>query len=693
MNVYRKYRVLIVCAAVAAAVLAYFVSSYVESRLARQRVESLMEPAIHDMREDLLAGMDHVLFYLASCVRRVLPSVEAAKSAPEKVDALMRTLKLDEINFADTNGVIRATTHPTQLNYWMGTDPDPEKAAGYLCLLTNRLWYTQPPRITVQADDVYRKFVGVRLPDGYLQLGFDFSRLSRDLKARFADVAVGWHVGESGYYILADRYTGEVISNGNPDSDFSPGLDCKPKTLRGLGFSMTAIRKAGNKSFEADIEGVKSICRTAVVKESGHRMCVVVPMGEITRTRNISVGTMMFILLVMIVTVASVALRMVTLRERAEEARLAEEARRQKELTLAASIQSAALPSVFPPFPSIADRVDIYALMRAAKEVGGDFYDFYFVNEHSVAVVIADVSGKGVPGAMFMMRAKTALNDLLAHGGELEEAVATVNERLADGNHANMFVTAWIGVINLETGVVEYVNCGHNPPVVRHADGTVEWVRPVSGLALAALEGVRYAKQSFTLRPGDMLFMYTDGVTEAQSKGELFGESRLAAALETDVPNATGACNIVQMAVDAFAAGEQQADDITMLALGFTGGCRAFMATADGLAAAAEYIKGFCDDPRAAVVIDEIASNIVRCSGAATFDLAYLYRKDGYALVFRDAGTPFNPLERPDPDVAAPPEDRAVGGLGIFMVRRMAASVGYARHDGRNVLTVEMKRV
>jgi len=692
MNVYRKYRALIVAGAAVAAVLAYFVSSAVESRLARQRVEALMAPAIHDMREEMLAGMDPILYYLASCVTRDLPSLAAATSSPERVTSLMETLSLDEINFIDTNGVIRVTTHQSQQDYWMGTDPDPAKAAGFLCLLTNRLWYTQPPRVTVKADGKYRKFAGVRLPDGALQLGFDFSRLSRDLKARFADIAEDWHVGESGYYVLADGQTGEVISDGNPRSDFSPGLEQSPRTLRDLGFADEMLEKGAAESFEARIAGEDAICRTATVPESGHRLCVVVPMGEVTRTRNISVGTMMFILLALIVAVASAALRIVTLRERAEEIRLAEEGRRQKELMLAASIQSAALPGVFPPFPSIAGRVDIFATMRAAKEVGGDFYDFYFVNDHSVAVVIADVSGKGVPGAMFMMRAKTTLNDLLAHGGDLGAAAASVNARLAAGNDANMFVTAWIGVLDLETGSMEYVNCGHNPPAVRHADGTVEWVRPVSGLALAAMEGVSYSKQTLVLRPGDMLFLYTDGVTEAQSKGELFGEARLGAALASGVSDAKGTCHVMQMAVDAFAAGEAQADDITMLALGFNGANRTFAATTDGLAACSAYVGGFCDDPKAAIVIDEIASNIVRCSGATTFDIDYLYRKDGYALVFSDAGTPFDPLAHPDPDVAAAAEDRAIGGLGIFMVKQMAASVAYARAGGRNVLTVEMKR-
>ena len=691
MTVYRRCRFLIVVAAAAAVVLAYFVSSEVESRLVRERVEALMAPAANDMREEMLAGADPILYYLANCIQRDLPTVAAAASSPQKVTALMRTYALDEINFADTNGVIRATTHPSQLNYWMGTDPDPGKAAGFLCLLTNHLWYTQPPRRSVRADGAYRKFAGVRLPDGYLQLGFDFARLSQELKERFADTAVDWHVGDAGYYVIADAKTGEVISDGNPHVRFRPGLERTPILLADLGFEPWMLEKGEDESFKATIAGEEAICRVVPLPESGHVFCVVVPMQEILHARNVSVGTMMFILLVLIAASALAALRVVTLRERAEMERRAEEARRQKELMLATSIQGAALPSVFPPFPSIADCVDVYARMRAAKEVGGDFYDFYFVGDHALAFLVADVSGKGVPGAMFMMRAKTTLNDLLSRGGRLSDAVAAVNARLADGNDANMFVTAWIGVLDLETGGVEYVNCGHNPPVVRRADGALEWVNETSGPVLAAFEGFPYEPHELVLRPGDRLFLYTDGVVEAQSRGELFGGDRLAAALAPEVADAKGACHVVEMAVDAFAAGESQADDITMLALGLNGVRRTFAASAEGLAAATDFVKGFCGDHRAAIVIDEIASNIVRCSGASTFELAYRRSAGGYALVFTDAGTPFNPLAHPDPDVTASAEERTIGGLGIFMVKQMAENVDYEWRGGCNVLTVCMK--
>ena len=479
--------------------------------------------------------------------------------------------------------------------------------------------------------------------------------------------------------------------SGIPDT-YMEGVDQKPPTLIDLGFEPEMFWQEQKGSFNANVNGAPAICRTAVIPESGHRVCVVMPSREVTRTKNISVGTTMFLLLVVIVFVAAAALRTVTLRERAEELRLAEEERRRKDLALAASIQSASIPAVFPPFPHLAERIDLFGRMLAAKEVGGDFYDFYFVSEKRIAVVIADVSGKGVPGAMFMMRAKTTLCDhLAAYGGNLAQIVADINAALADGNEANMFVTAWIGVIDIETGELDYVNCGHNPPLVKRADGSQEWLRTVSGIALAAFESAPYTQHQLVLHPGDMLFLYTDGVTEAQSKEGLYGEERLLAALENAGDRAETVCETVSASVAAFASGMPQADDITMLALVFNGAKRTFPATMEGLGEAATYLKGFWDSPKAAVILDEIVSNIVRCSGAATFDLTYMLHKGLHTLVFTDTGTAFNPLNHPDPDVTVPGEARKTGGLGIFMVKQMATSVNYKRVDDTNVLTVTVE--
>lgn len=249
------------------------------------------------------------------------------------------------------------------------------------------------------------------------------------------------------------------------------------------------------------------------------------------------------------------------------------ETRMESELTAARAIQESALPSTFPPFPDI-PRFDLYAVMNAAKEVGGDFYDFFLLDDcgpdsGKLAFLIADVSGKGVPAALFMMKAKTLVRRELQSGKELSRAVEYANEELAEGNEACMFVTMWVGILDYGTGHVDYVNAGHNPPLHWQAEGGWRWLQDRSGLPLGLPVGGSYSTYSLDCSAGDKILLYTDGVTEAMSKdGELYGEDRLKAAV-----NANSAMH-PKMLVDAvrhdvatFAQDAEQSDDITILVL------------------------------------------------------------------------------------------------------------------------------
>ena len=251
------------------------------------------------------------------------------------------------------------------------------------------------------------------------------------------------------------------------------------------------------------------------------------------------------------------------------------EARIDQELELARQIQHSALPSVFPPYPARTE-FDLYASMNAAKEVGGDFYDFYFVGEDQLAFIVADVSGKGIPAAMFMMTAKTTIKDLAESGLPVDEVLTLTNERLCDNNEAGMFVTAWMGILDLKTGLVRFANAGHNPPLVRRSGGGFEYFKARPGLVLAGMEGIRYRAGEMQLAPGDEIFLYTDGVTEATDTAEtLYGEDRLNGILNAcrDEP-IDGLCRRVKADVDAFVGDAPQFDDITMLALKYKGGER-----------------------------------------------------------------------------------------------------------------------
>ena len=249
-----------------------------------------------------------------------------------------------------------------------------------------------------------------------------------------------------------------------------------------------------------------------------------------------------------------------------------ERAKITSELNIAKQIQESSLPNIFPPFPERKE-FEIYASMEPAKEVGGDFYDFFKVDENKLAFLIADVSGKGVPAALLMMSSRSMLKSVVLAGSSVEDTFNVVNDRLAFRNYLNMFVTVWMGVLDLRTGVVEFACAGHNPPAICRADGTVEFAKSKPGLVMAAMEGTRYKRQMLKLEPGDTIFLYTDGVTEATNANEeLFGDDRLLQTLrEACGMEPAEICPFVKSKIDEFVGDAPQFDDITMLALKYMG--------------------------------------------------------------------------------------------------------------------------
>ncbi len=246
----------------------------------------------------------------------------------------------------------------------------------------------------------------------------------------------------------------------------------------------------------------------------------------------------------------------------------AERERIATELNVATQIQASMLPSIFPPFPSRKE-FDIFATMQPAKEVGGDFYDFFMVDDDHLAVVIADVSGKGVPAALFMVIAKTLIKNSLQEGGKPADVFTSVNAQLCENNEAGMFVTAWMAVYEISTGKLTFVNAGHNPPLIKRKDGSFEYLKSRAGFVLAGMGGMKYRDNENFLAAGDILYLYTDGVTEATSVDEqLFGEDRLKAVLDKNADvSLTQLLHMVKGDIDLFVNGAEQFDDITMLAL------------------------------------------------------------------------------------------------------------------------------
>lgn len=240
------------------------------------------------------------------------------------------------------------------------------------------------------------------------------------------------------------------------------------------------------------------------------------------------------------------------------------------ELNVASTIQSSMLPCIFPAFPDQKD-FDIYADMHPAKAVGGDFYDFFKTDENHLWVVIADVSGKGVPAALFMVIAKTMLKNYAGFGASPAEVLAIVNDRLCENNEADMFVTVFMGVFEISSGCFTFSNAGHNYPLLYRKNEGFGWLKTRPDFVIAGMEGIPFKDHTVEMKPGDRLFLYTDGVTEAlNKKEELYGDDRLIETLnrpETAAMSLDGLVAYMKSDIASYADGAEQADDITMLVM------------------------------------------------------------------------------------------------------------------------------
>ena len=255
-----------------------------------------------------------------------------------------------------------------------------------------------------------------------------------------------------------------------------------------------------------------------------------------------------------------------------QENMIKEQERIVKELSTARQIQRSVLPHIFPPFPERKE-IDLFATMDPARDVGGDFYDFFFVDEDHLCLVIADVSGKGIPAALFMMFAKRIIEDFARMEHSASEILEKTNDLLCDNNQAEMFVTVWIGILEISTGRLTAANAGHEYPAIRKKAGRFVLYQDKHGFVIGGMEGIHYREYELKMNPGDKLFIYTDGVPEATAAdGEMFGTKRMTAAL-----NACGDGNpeeilrAIRSAVDDFVGDAEQFDDLTMMCLDYKG--------------------------------------------------------------------------------------------------------------------------
>jgi sigma-B regulation protein RsbU (phosphoserine phosphatase) len=376
------------------------------------------------------------------------------------------------------------------------------------------------------------------------------------------------------------------------------------------------------------------------------------------------------------------------------------------ELNVATKIQSDMLPKIFPFEPNRGE-FDLHALMRPAKEVGGDFYDFFMLDDDHVAIVIGDVSDKGVPAALFMVISKTLIKDYTQARLSVDKVFNRVNNELCEGNEASLFTTSVLGIFDVKTGRLLYADAGHEPLIIMDRNNkTVRYVEPEKrNFVLGGMEGTRYAINELTLQPGEVLLLYTDGVPDAVNKeNESFGWDRLKATCQKHMHEVVAVMlrNILAD-IDNYAKGVKQFDDITILALSMItkGSEQALIEKLDLTVneqitdKALNFIEKAMErrviDTKTQhafmVAVDELVSNILNHSKANTLTLIIEIEKEKMSLTFIDDSFEFNPLEaKGNEDDDSDILDKPIGGLGIFMVKKMMDHLEYKYKDGKNTL-------
>lgn len=599
---FQKWLFLIV--AIAFVITLVFLWGY-QTKLFTDSAENLLDVYIKDVKQDIADTADKNLLVITHAVATELNGTDEITN--QLLAEMLDKYNVSEINYVNASGVIEVSSNESFVGFNMSTNG--QQPAEFMALLGALTEYVQDYQPIAYDSDIYRKYAGVSLAyGGFVQVGYDEDAYYEAVGTAVTEVVKNRHVGEDGFLIVTDSEWNIVSDRSNNSG--------QPVTIV---TAMTQnIAEIENKTmFEEGIyiDGAFQRCFCMFDENEGFKIIAIYPHSEAMVSRDVSINVFtvlqvvifgaLFVLIYFLVrklvvknihkvntslsaitegkldTVVDVRSHVEfdslsndinatvdTLKRYIKEA----EERIDAELAFAKAIQHSALPSVFPPYPNRKE-FEIYATMHTAKEVGGDFYDFYFIDDDNLAFLMADVSGKGIPAAMFMMTAKTIIKSCAESGMSVEQVLTVANEKLCEGNDEGMFVTAWMGILNTKTGKVLFANAGHNPPLVKHADGTYEYLKSRAGFVLAGMEGVRYRKNELDLAPGDAIYLYTDGVTEATDLNtELYGEDRLHTVLEKYKDAAPQViCNEVKRDVDAFVGEAPQFDDITMLALKFNG--------------------------------------------------------------------------------------------------------------------------
>lgn len=375
------------------------------------------------------------------------------------------------------------------------------------------------------------------------------------------------------------------------------------------------------------------------------------------------------------------------------------------ELSVAREIQMSIVPKIFPAFPERPE-FDLFAILEPAKEVGGDLYDFFLLDDDHLCFTIGDVSGKGVPASLFMAVTKTLIKAKADIRLGPDEILYQVNNELCEDNDSGMFVTEFIGILTISSGDLVFSNGGHNIPYLLRQNGDIAALPKIPGMALGVMEGVKYVCASVKLSAGDSLVMYTDGVTEAMNpEGELLNEERLINMLrEFDSNTAQEEAQHILHNTRLFVDGASQSDDITILVLKYINQKQLqyrLKNKIEEISTLAENIEKFAADNnlpgemafQVNLSLDELLTNTISygfpAGGEHEITVEIVLAGDMLVITTQDDGLAFNPLEQSEPDLSQDIEERPIGGLGIHLVRNMMDNIEYRREANKNILIMK----
>ena len=561
-----------------------------QNQISLNETHELLKLNLVDAVGDVNAQVDDALLQI-----NILVAEELNKDPEADLDELCKKYGIVEINIVDRNGIVASSNEEKNVGFDMSSG---EQSEEFMCLLKDKTIYVQDYGPISRDDTVYRKYSGIKYMNGFLQVAYDQEEYYGEMASKLDSISSYRHIGETGQILIIDE-KGNIISE---------GLEGKIVNIDETGADIDFRNSHDYEVYVGDFNDVE--CYYMIARTQGYYVLGFLPCSEAEFSKNLSTYLTVFMetlifgslfvviyfimkfLVVRDIRSVNNSLQEITkgnldtvvdIRTNKEFISLSDginttvdklkqligeaNARIDTELQYAKEIQMSALPSVFP----FEKEYELFALMRPAKDVGGDFYDFYMLDKKTLAFVVADVSGKGIPAALFMMRAKTTMKTYAENKISVGDIFTNANFNLCEGNDAGMFVTAWMGFLNLETGELVYVNAGHNSPLLRKDGGFYEFLEGPKGFVLGGFEGVVYKEQRTVLKPGDSIFLYTDGVVEATNReGKLYGDDRLYICINKHreaYPKEL--CDLIRDDVDVFYDGAAQFDDMTELCLKF----------------------------------------------------------------------------------------------------------------------------